>query len=89
MKFSRFEVVKSKAGHDQENIYLISRVLDENNVLLIDGKNKTICKPKKKKIKHIISLNVIENQLGNIFEDKSKINDGEIRKILKKFQKKC
>jgi hypothetical protein len=57
--------------------------------LLIDGKNKTMLNPKKKKIKHITSLKVVENQLESTFDDKSKINDGEIRKILKKYQKNC
>ena len=89
MEFSRFEVVKSNAGHDKENIYLISQILDKENVLLIDGKNKTMQKPKKKKNKHITSLKVVENDLESIFDDKSKINDGEIRKILKKYQKNC
>lgn len=85
MEFNRFEVVKSNAGHDQGNIYLIMKVLDKENVLLIDGKSKKISKPKKKKIKHITSLKVIETQLELTFDDKSKINDGEIRKILKKY----
>lgn len=89
MEFNRFEVVKSKAGHDKENLYLISQIIDEEYVLLIDGKNRTIANPKKKKIKHIISVNAVENQLEEVFEDKSKINDGEIRKILKKYQKTC
>lgn len=85
MSFKRFEVVKSNAGHDKENIYLISQILDKDYVMLIGGKNRTISNPKKKKIKHIISLNAVESQLESVFEDKSKINDGEIRKILKKY----
>ena len=56
MKFRRFEVVESKAGRDQGTIYLISEILDENYVNLIDGKYRTISKPKRKKIKHISSL---------------------------------
>jgi ribosomal protein L14E/L6E/L27E len=83
----RFEVVKSIAGHDKDKIYLVSEILEKDYVLLIDGKLRTLDKPKKKKIKHINSLNVVESQLEEIFEDKSKINDGEIRKILKKYQK--
>lgn len=89
MKLSRFEIVKSTTGHDQGNIYLVTEILDNDYVLLIDGKNKKISNPKKKKTKHIISLNVVETQIESIFEDKSKINDGEIRKILKKYQKSC
>jgi ribosomal protein L14E/L6E/L27E len=87
MEFKRFEVVESIAGRDKGNIYLISQIIDAKNVLLIDGKAKLISKPKRKKIKHIKSLKAVEDQLEDIFEDKSRINDGEIRKILKKYQK--
>ena len=89
MSLNRFEIVKSTAGHDKGNIYMVAEILDNDYILLIDGKNKKISNPKKKKIKHIISLNVVENQIESVFEDKSKINDGEIKKILKKYQKKC
>jgi ribosomal protein L14E/L6E/L27E len=85
MSFKRFEVVKSTAGHDEGTKYLISQILDKDYVLLIDGKTRIISKPKKKRVKHITSLNATESQLEKIFEDKSKINDGEIRKILKKY----
>lgn len=85
MQLKRFEVVISTAGRDEGNVYLIKEIVDKEYVLLIDGKTKPISKPKKKKIKHILSLNQVENELESIFEDKSKINDGEIRKILKKY----
>ena len=89
MEFKRFEVVKSIAGRDQGTIYLISEIIDENYVYLINGEYKTISKPKKKKIKHICSLGEVVLDLEGKFADKSKINDGEIRKILKKFEKSC
>ncbi len=89
MKFKRFEVVKSTAGRDEGSVYLIKELIDEKYVLVIDGNTKPISKPKKKKIKHISSLNQVETSLKDIFDDKSKINDGEIRKILKKYQKSC
>ena len=89
MKFRRFEVVESKAGRDQGTIYLISEILDENYVNLIDGKYRTISKPKRKKIKHICSLGEVATELEGVFEDKSKVNDWVIKKILKKFEKSC
>ena len=77
----------STAGRDLGNIYIVKEILDENYVNVIDGKAKTILKPKRKKQKHLVSLNVVETELEEIFEDKSKINDGVIKKILKKYEK--
>ena len=79
----RFEIVKSTAGHDIGNIYFINEVLKDNYVLLVDGKTRKISNPKKKSLKHIKSLNVVEIKLKDVFEDKSKMIDGEIRKYLK------
>ena len=55
----RFEIgmlAKSKAGHDKDTVYVIYK-LDEAYVYLVDGKLKTIEKPKKKKYKHIQIIN--------------------------------
>ena len=87
MKLKQFQIVLSTAGRDIGNIYIVKEIVDENYVNLIDGKAKTIAKPKLKKQKHLVSLNSVETQLSEIFEDKSKINDGVIRKILKKYEK--
>ena len=87
MKFKQFEIVMSTAGRDMGNIYIVKEIVDSNYVNLIDGKAKTISNPKLKKQKHLISLDSVETQLCEIFEDKSKINDGVIRKILKKYEK--
>ena len=43
---------KSKAGHDKNQIYVILKE-DTEYVYLVDGKLKTIDKPKKKRKKHI------------------------------------
>ena len=83
MNFKKFEIVESTAGRDFGNVYLIKEILDKDYVLLIDGKRKTISNPKKKKVKHIVSLGVVEESLNETFGDKSKTNDGVIRKILK------
>lgn len=45
-------LAKSLAGHDKGSVYLIQYIEGEY-VYLVDGKLKTIEKPKKKKQKHI------------------------------------
>jgi ribosomal protein L14E/L6E/L27E len=42
----------SQAGHDKGHLYVIYDV-DETYVYLVDGKIRTIDKPKKKKRKHV------------------------------------
>ena len=69
-------LAKSKAGHDKNKIFVIIGI-EEEYVFLADGKNRLICQPKKKKIKHI--------QLIKEKYDVEAADDAAIRKILKSF----
>ena len=49
----RGTVVISKAGHDKLERMVVVRVLNEREVLVMDGKTRTIEHLKKKNIKHL------------------------------------
>ena len=68
----------SKAGHDKGQLYVIYDV-DETYVYLVDGKIRTISKPKKKKRKHV---QIICNKY-----ELDGIDNVEIKRILKVFDK--
>lgn len=87
MAVKQFDVALSLAGRDTGNIYLVFELIDEKYLLLIDGKSRTISKPKRKKIKHIQVIGNATSEFEGVFEDKSKTNDAKIRKILKEFEK--
>lgn len=71
-------LAKSKAGHDKGHLYVITDV-NETYVYLVDGKTKSIQKPKKKKLKHI---QVIYKK----YEIDGK-DDVAVKRILKLFDK--
>ena len=70
-------LARSKAGHDKNEVFVIIGIENEY-VFLADGKNRLICQPKKKKIKHI--------QLIKDKYDVEAADDAAIRKILKCFK---
>lgn len=77
----RYEVgmlARSKAGHDKGHVYVIFNV-DEAYVYLVDGMNRTMEKPKKKKKKHVQVICKKHELLG--------IDDVGIKRILKLFDK--
>lgn len=79
MNIERIEsgmLARSKAGHDKGHIYVILKA-DETYVYLIDGKIRTMDKPKKKKRKHI--------QIICEKHELSGIDDVGIKRILKLF----
>lgn len=81
------QVVKSRAGRDKGKIFLVLEVLDNEHLLVVDGNLRKLDKPKKKKIKHLIVYNTILDGLNYKMENKMKINNAYIRKLLEPFNK--
>lgn len=74
-------LARSKAGHDKKKIYVILRE-DEAYVYLVDGKIRTVDKPKKKNKKHVQIIRRFRTEMeGKIW------NDPEIKRIIKEYQK--
>lgn len=75
------KLARSKAGHDKKNIYVILRE-DDAYVYLVDGKIRTVDKPKKKNKKHIQIIKKFQTET-----DSKKWNDLEIKQMIKEYQK--
>lgn len=77
-RFEKGMLVKSKAGHDKGNVYVIIE-MDETYVYLVDGRLKTIANPKKKKYRHV---QVIQKQY-----DITGADDTAVKRILKMYNR--
>ena len=58
-RFRAGQMALSDAGHDRGKLYVILEVQGES-VLVADGLNKTVEKPKKKNIRHVRRMNYIQ-----------------------------
>ena len=65
-------IVRSKAGHDKGQLFVISGVSDEKGgcVYIVNGKTRRIENPKKKKPKHLIFTDELMDTEKN-FTDKT------------------
>lgn len=77
------KVVLSKAGRDINHLYVVVRQIDNNYVLLSNGNTKLIDMPKKKKIKHLIILEDIDDDILSSIQSCNKSTDLKIKKFLK------
>lgn len=50
---------RSKQGRDKDKLYIVYELVDEDYLLVVDGKYKTLSKPKKKNKKHLQKINDI------------------------------
>lgn len=77
------QLVRSRAGRDRGNYYLIYDVLDEAFVRVIDGEKKRLTNPKKKNIKHLEALSVIAEELAGKLRGGETVTDEEVNKTIR------
>lgn len=72
----------SKSGRDKGKIYVVYEIVDENYVLLVNGKDRFIKNPKRKNVKHLQKMN---EKIVNFEKDinNNKLNDLDIKRLIK------
>ena len=75
------DVVVSTAGHDQGKLFY---VIDEDPVylMLANGKDRTLDKPKRKKRKHVQKVLRSETRVAEKLRQGDKVLNGELRRDL-------
>ena len=70
-------IVRSRAGRDRGRAFVILQLLDGDYVLLVDGRLRTLERPKKKKRRHLLKASEARMELtGHLL-------DADFRKFLK------
>lgn len=78
------QVVYSKSGHDKGKSFIVTEIEGEY-LYLIDGKCRTIDKPKKKKNKHVQITNYVESELKTKIENGEALLNSDFVKALKRY----
>ena len=77
-------IVLITAGKDKGKYQMVLDVLDDNHVLVCDGRRRRVEAPKKKKLKHIKSLEYSLYRIKEKLEEGSKINNSEVRREIRR-----
>lgn len=79
-------VVKSIAGRDKGNLFVVVKIDDdEKYVYLVDGNIRKVENPKRKKIKHIELTNYSDETLTERITKKRKLTNQEVKKFLREI----
>ena len=62
MSFQPAQIVRSRAGHDRDQLFLVVAV-DGSYVLLADGKRRRVEHPKRKNVKHVQAVGECNREL--------------------------
>ncbi len=77
-------LARSRAGHDKDKVYVISRAEDAY-VWLADGRLRLLEKPKKKKKKHIQIIYTIPENLQKKLEEGKPLQNEDIKRAIKRY----
>ena len=77
------KIVLSKCGRDKDHYYVIVKKLNDDYYLLSNGRTKTIQMPKKKKLKHFIVLEDVNDEIKASVISQDRGADLKIKKFLK------
>ena len=87
MELSKADMIVSKAGRDQGQLFYVVDT-DEQYVYLADGKSRRLEKPKRKKRKHIEQIPRTESRIAEKIRNGEKVLNSELRKELASFGQK-
>ncbi|MFR5601894.1 MAG: KOW domain-containing RNA-binding protein [Lachnospiraceae bacterium] len=82
MEYKIGSFARSLAGHDKGNLFVIVKENGEY-VILVDGKSRTLEKPKYKKKKHVQLVYSKDETLSRKLSGEEPITDGEIRSLIR------
>ena len=75
-------VVYSTAGRDSGKLFIVLEQIDENYVLISDGKLRTEEKPKKKKLKHLMVTVQVAEDIRKLLLSGERVSNSMIRSFL-------
>ena len=84
MDISKSDIVISLAGRDKDKLFYVMDV-EDNYVLLADGKGRKLENPKRKKLKHVRRVSRTETRVAMKILNGDKVLNSELRRDLATF----
>ena len=81
------DVVEAPAGREQGKIFYVIRE-DDTYLYLVNGKDRTLDKPKRKKRKHVKQVLRSETRVADKIKNGDKVLNSELRRDLAEFSQK-
>ena len=84
MDISKSDIIESLAGRDKGKFFYVMDV-EENYVLIADGKGRKLENPKRKKLKHVRRVTRTETRVAAKILNGDKVLNSELRRDLATF----
>ena len=82
MILEKGQLVRSIAGHAIGESFLVYQIIDDNFVLIVNGKTRKLEKPKLKKIKHLSKMNKKSDVIDSLDKNDLQSQNKKIRNVI-------
>ena len=83
--FQLGELVKSTAGRDKNKYYLVTKVIDDKYIEVVDGSNRKFDNEKKKNIKHLKKIGYVAEELSFWLKDGKRVRNEDVKLVIKDY----
>jgi len=84
MDISKSDIIESLAGRDKGKLFYVMDI-EDNFVLIADGKGRKLENPKRKKLKHVRRVSRTETRVALKIKQGDKVLNSELRRDLATF----
>ena len=85
MDIQKSDIVRSCAGRDQGNLFVVLAV-EGDQLLLADGKSRKVEAPKRKKRRHVQFVASEQTRLSDKIKCEEKVTNSELRRTLAAYR---
>ncbi len=84
--FTKGQIVYALSGRDAKKHFIVYDILSEDFVLIVNGNLRTVEKPKKKNVKHLMGRPYyVDGDIQELLKSSGHIENAHIRKAINKF----
>ena len=81
-------MARSLAGHDHGELYIVLGS-DERDVILVNGTNRTMDRPKRKRKQHVQPIKSFPAEIAQMAKELDGYNDDNVRKLIRSYSLKA
>jgi len=79
------QIVYSKSGRDAGKIFVVVNIDEENFIYISDGDMRRFEKAKKKKLKHIVETEFVDQSIRDKLLEGNRVSNAELRKAISSY----
>ncbi len=79
------QMVTSRRGRDYGTVYCVLQIVDDQHVLLADGRRRSTLKPKRKNVKHVVVHPFRDSAVSQALVQNDEITDEHVRKAVARY----